>query len=51
MCSGCSYTVFLVFGFGGMFGTGVPIIGPVGIGEVQMTTFFLQNKIFVKNEF
>ena len=30
--------------------TGVRIIGPVGILEVQMTTF-LWNKIFVKNEF
>ena len=26
--------------------TGVCIIGPVGIGEVQMATFILQNKIF-----
>ena len=31
--------------------TGVRIIGPVGIGEVQMTTFFYRTKSLLKMSF
>ena len=31
--------------------TGVRIIGPVGIGEVQMTTFFYRTKSLLKISF
>ena len=50
--AGCQHTCTSPWHFLGATAkssTGVRIIGPVGIGEVQMTTFFLQNKIFVKN--
>ena len=36
---------------GGEQGTGVRIIGPVGIGKVQMTTFFYRTKSLLKISF
>lgn len=35
----------------GLNSTGVRLIGPVGIGDVQMTTFFYRTKSLLKMSF
>ena len=46
-----SYSAHRHFAISNILCTGVRIIGPIGIGEVQMTTFFYGTKSLLKMSF